>query len=73
MKQSEINEISRFFYNEDNRLENLFVIKWNNIFTMRKFDTLDLLDLIELSVQIDYLNQIQHRVRKLVEYMKDIY
>ena len=23
MKQSEINEISRFFYNEDNRLENL--------------------------------------------------
>lgn len=73
MKQSEINEISRFFYNEDNRLENLFVIKWNNIFAMRKFDTLDLLDLIELSVQIDYLNQIQHRVRKLVEYMKDIY
>lgn len=72
MKQSEINEISRFFYNEDNRLENLFVIKWNNIFAMRKFDTLDLLDLIELSVQIDYLNQIQHRVRKLVEYMKDI-
>lgn len=40
MKQSEINEISRFFYNEDNRLENLFVIKWNNIFAMRKFDTL---------------------------------
>lgn len=73
MKQSEINEISRFFYNEDNRLENLFVIKWNNIFAMRKFDTLDLLDLIELSVQIDYLNQIQHRIRKLAEYMKDIY
>lgn len=72
MKQSEINDISRFFYNEDNRLENLFVIKWNNIFAMRKFDTLDLLDLIELSVQIDYLNQIQHRVLKLVEYMKDI-
>lgn len=73
MKQSEINEISRFFFNEDNRLENLFVIKWNNIFAMRKFDTLDLLDLIELSVQMDYLNYIQHRVRKITEYMKEIY
>lgn len=73
MKQSEITEIYRFFYNESNRLENLFIIKWNNIFAYRKFDTLDLLDLIELSVQLDYLTYIQNRVQKLVEYMKDIY
>ncbi len=73
MKQSEITEIYRFFYNESNRLENLFIIKWNNIFSYRKFDTLDLLDLIELSVQLDYLTYIQNRVQKLVEYMKDIY
>ena len=73
MKQSEITEIYRFFYNESNRLENLFIIKWNNIFAHRKFDTLDLLDLIELSVQMDYLTYIQNRVQKLVEYMKDIY
>ncbi len=72
MKQSEINEITRFLYNESNRIENLFIVKWNNIFAMRKFDTLDLLDLIELSVQIDYLTYLQHRVQKLVEYMKDI-
>lgn len=73
MKQSEITEIYRFFYNESNRLENLFIIKWNNIYACRKFDTLDLLDLIELSVQLDYLTYIQNRVQKLVEYMKDIY
>lgn len=73
MKQTEITEIYRFFYNESNRLENLFIIKWNNIFAYRKFDTLDLLDLIELSVQLDYLTYIQNRVQKLVEYMKDIY
>lgn len=73
MKQSEITEIYRFFYNESNRLENLFIIKWNNIYAYRKFDTLDLLDLIELSVQLDYLTYIQNRVQKLVEYMKDIY
>ncbi len=72
MKQSEINEIARFFYNESNRIENLFIVKWNNIFSLRKFDTLDLLDLIELSVQMDYLTYIQNRVQNVMEYMKDI-
>ena len=71
MRQSEVTEIYRFFYNESNRLDNLFIIKWNNIFSTRRFDTLDLLDLIELTVQDEYLSYLQKRVQTLVEYMKD--
>lgn len=71
MRQSEVTEIYRFFYNESNRLDNLFIIKWNNIFSTRRFDALDLLDLIELTVQDEYLSYLQKRVQTLVEYMKD--
>lgn len=71
MRQSEVTEIYRFFYNESNRLDNLFIIKWNNIFSTRRFDALDLLDLIELTVQEEYLSYLQKRVQTLVEYMKD--
>ena len=71
MRQSEVTEIYRFFYNESNRLDNLFIIKWNNIFSTRRFDALDLLDLIELTVQDEYLTYLQKRVQTLVEYMKD--
>lgn len=73
MRKTEIAEIYRFLYNESCRLENLFIIKWNNIYARRNFDTLDLLDLIELSVQMDYLNDIHKRIQKLIEYMRDSY
>lgn len=73
MKQSEINEIAQFLYNEDNRLEALMHDRWRYILNRRKFDSLDLLDLIELSVQMDYFNYLQKRLHKLIEYMKDIY
>lgn len=73
MRSSEITEINKFLYKESCRLENLFIIKWNNIFAMRKFDTLDLLDLIELSVQMDYLTYLHQRLQVLTEYLRDTY
>lgn len=73
MRQTEIAEIYKFLYGESCRLENLFIIKWNNIYARRRFDTLDLLDLIELSVQMDYLTALHQRIQKLIEYMKDVY
>lgn len=73
MRKSEVADLYRFLYRESCRLENLFIIKWNNIFAMRKFDTLDLLDLIELSVQMDYFKYLQQRLQKLIEYMRDTY
>lgn len=71
MRSAEITEFYRFFYNETARLENLFIIKWNNIYAHRQFDTLDLLDLIELSVQMDYLNYIEQRIQRILKYLQD--
>lgn len=73
MRSSEITEFYRFFYNETCRLENLFISKWNNIFLQKQFDTLDLLDLIELSVQMDYLNYIEQRIHKILKHLQDVY
>lgn len=73
MRKNEIAEINKFLYNESCRLEDLFIIKWNNIYARRRFDTLDLLDLIELSVQMDYLTYLHQRLQKLIEYMRDTY
>ena len=73
MRSSEITEFYRFFYNETCRLENLFINKWNNIFLQKQFDTLDLLDLIELSVQMDYLNYMEQRIHKILKYLQDVY
>lgn len=73
MRSSEMAEFYKFFYNESNRLENEFIIKWNNIYSQRKLDTLDLLDLIELSVQLDYLNYIEQRIQKILKLLQDIY
>lgn len=71
MRTSEVTEFFKVLYNERCRLENLFVIKWNNIFAHKKFDTLDLLDLIELSVQMDYLNYIEQKIHNLLKLLKD--
>lgn len=73
MRKSEAAEFRRFLYNESCRLEELSVIKWNHIFTMRRFDTLDLLDLIELSSQIEYLNYLEQRVGILLDYLCEPY
>lgn len=73
MRPSEIAEFYNFFYNETNRLENEFIIKWNNIFAQRKLDTLDLVDLIEISVQLDYLSYIEQRIQKILKLLQDIY
>lgn len=73
MKSSEIADFYRFLQNEEARLQNLFIIKWNNIFAQRKFDTLDLLDLIELSVQIDYFNYLWKRLENLFQYLHSRY
>lgn len=73
MKPSEIADFYKFLHNEESRLENLFIIKWNNIFAHRQFDTLDLLDFIELSVQIDYLNYLWKRLENLFQYLYSRY
>ena len=73
MRSSEIAEFYTFLQTEESRLENLFIIKWNNIYIQRRFDTLDLLDLIELSVQIDYFNYLWKRLEKLFTYLHSKY
>lgn len=73
MRSAEIAEFYAFLQTEEARLENLFIIKWNNIYTQRRFDTLDLLDLIELSVQIDYFNYLWKRLEKLFTYLHSKY
>lgn len=72
MTSSDISEIYRFLQREDARLTNLFITKWNNIYVLKQFDTLDLLDLIELSVQMDYLGYIWVRLQKVINYLHDI-
>lgn len=73
MRKTEAAEFRRFLYRESCRLEELSIIKWNNIFAQRKFDTLDLLDLIELSCQIEYLNYIEQRVGILLDFLSEPY
>ena len=73
MRSAEIAEFYAFLQTEEARLENLFIIKWNNIYIQRRFDTLDLLDLIELSVQIDYFNYLWKRLEKLFTYLHSKY
>lgn len=73
MRSAEIAEFYTFLQTEEARLENLFIIKWNNIYIQRRFDTLDLLDLIELSVQIDYFNYLWKRLENLFTYLHSKY
>lgn len=71
MRNSEIAEFRRFLYRESCRLEELFIIKWNNVFARRRFDALDLLDLLELVHQMEYLNYLQQRLQNLLDYMRE--
>lgn len=71
MRKSEITEFYQFLYNESNRLDNLVTAKWNNIFLRRRFDALDLLDLLELVHQEEYFRYLESRINMLLEYMKD--
>lgn len=73
MQPAELADFYHFLNNEENRLENLFIIKWNNIYSRRNFDTLDLLDLIELKVQIDYFAFLRNRIQVLLEYLYSAY
>lgn len=71
MTSSDMGEFYRWFYNESVRLENLFAIKWNNIFLRKTFDTLDLLDMIEVVVQMQYLSYVEERIQLLMKYLHD--
>lgn len=71
MRKSEVNEFRKFLYNESIRLEYLFIDKWNHIFIRRRFDALDLLELLELVHQEEYLKHLESRMNVLLEYMKD--
>lgn len=73
MNAAEAAEFYKWFARESSRLEDLYIRKWNNIFARRQFDTLDLLDLIELSVQIDYLRYIEQRIQKLLLILRTDY
>lgn len=71
MKASEIAEIHRFLYNESCRLENLYITKWNNLYAHRRADVLDMVDVIELMIQSDYLNSLHQRLQILMDYMRE--
>ena len=73
MTSADMSEFYRFFYDETNRLENLFALKWNNIYIRKTFDTLDLLDMIEVVVQLQYLSYLEQRIHKLMKFLHDYY
>lgn len=73
MHKNDSAEIRRFIYNESCRLEQLSKNKWHHVLYTGRFDTLDLLDLIELAVQVDYLNYLEKRVYTLLDLLTDSY
>ena len=73
MKPDEVSEFYKFLNNEEAKLENEYVLKCNYIFGRRWFDTLDLLDLIELKAKMEYYDYIRNRLQVLFTYFLSAY
>ena len=53
--------------NEEIRIKNQLTQKWNFVFMSERFDTLDMLDFIELIVQRDYLDFFWNKFNKIIQ------
>lgn len=73
MKPDEVSEFYKFLNNEEVKLENEYILKCNYIFGRRRFDTLDLLDLIELKAKMEYYDYIRNRLQVLFTYFLSAY